>query len=118
VFGIPSKLVLEPLDDNNPPNVDLTRAFFWRNFFRVRATIKDSNGFIVANFDEDLHFTMLQGTAPTVPDPVIIGAYNIQHMDPIDQGTKDFTFKVDYTVADNNIRNLTSQNRPVFIFFR
>jgi hypothetical protein len=99
VFGIPTKLILQPLDNNIPPSVDMSRNFFWRQLFQVRATVKDSNGFTVANFDDDVYFKILPGTAPTATDPALFAGYEVQHFNSSSQGVQDFTFKVDYSTT-------------------
>ncbi len=111
VFGIPTKLILQPLDGSSPPMVDPSRDFFWMQFFQVRATVKDSNGFTVANFDQDIHFKMKPGLAPpTAVDANIVGGYDVQHFFSSSNGVQDFIFKVDYStmVTPINLRMIGS----------
>ncbi|GAB4269254.1 MAG: hypothetical protein Kow0029_05180 [Candidatus Rifleibacteriota bacterium] len=103
VFGIPTKIFLQPLDDASPPNIDFTRDFFWNTFFKVRVTVKDANGFTVSNFDDDVYFFMIPGGAPTATDPSIIAPYDVQHFYSSSQGVQDFNFKVDYSTLASPI---------------
>ncbi|MFZ5953193.1 MAG: hypothetical protein ACOYXC_20990 [Candidatus Rifleibacteriota bacterium] len=103
VFGIPTKVVVEPLDDAIPANVDFLRNFYWNTFFKLRLTVKDSNGFVVANFDDDINFFATPGTAPTATDPAIISGYSIQHFNAASQGIQEFPMKIDYSTMASPI---------------
>lgn len=110
VFGVPTKVILQTLDTALPANVDFSRDFFWNTFFAARVTVKDANGFVVANFDDDINFFVIPGTAPTAADPILVPGYSVQHFNSASQGIQDFNFKVDYStmVSPINLKLVAS----------
>jgi len=94
VFGPPVNLVLEPLPD-------ASSDFFWNNWFKVRVTIKDVNGYPVANFSGDIDFAVTAGTGSTASDVAIIPALVTQLLEVDSLGSQEFYLKVTYSTLQS-----------------
>lgn len=96
VFGPPVRIVLQP-------QPSISADFFWRNYFLVKVSIKDINGYLVANFAGDINFQVLPGTVPTATDAFILPSLTTQYLDSASLGSKDFFLKIDYSTTASPI---------------
>lgn len=94
VFGPPVKLVLQPLPD-------ASADFFWNNWLKVRVTIKDVNGYPVANFTDDIDFSVTPGTGSLAGDAAIIPALVTQLFEADSLGSQEFYLKVTYSTLQS-----------------
>lgn len=94
VFGPPVKLVLEPLPT-------ASSDFFWNNWFKVKVTIKDVNGYPVANFSGDIDFAVAPGTGSAASDAAIIPALVTQLLESDSLGSQEFYLKVTYATLQS-----------------
>lgn len=107
VFGPPVRIVIQPL-----PSISST--FYWNTFFQVRVSIRDINGYLVANFDGDIDFQVLPGTPVTATDPAILGGLQTQYLASAKKGTDDFFMKVGYSTLDSPINLRLSASNAAF----
>jgi hypothetical protein len=94
VFGPPVKLVLQPLPD-------AAADFFWNNWLKVRVTIKDVNGYPVANFTGDIGFSVAPGTGSLAADAAILPALVTQLFEADSLGSQEFYLKVTYSTLQS-----------------
>lgn len=94
VFGPPVRLVLQPLPD-------ASADFFWNNWFKVRVTIKDINGYPVANFSGDIDFDVAPGTGSLAGDVAIMPALVTQFFEADSLGSQEFYLKITYSTSES-----------------
>lgn len=96
VFGPPVRLLLQP-------QPSLSANFYWNAWFQILVSIRDINGYPVANFNGNIDFSVLPGTAPTAGDAAFPVGFATQFFDADSLGSKLFFLKVDYSTLDSPI---------------
>lgn len=94
VFGPPVRLILLP-----QPSVSTN--FYWNAWFRVRVNVLDINGYPVANFNDNINFSVMPGTLSAATDPVILPGFETQHFASDSFGSQLFFLKVIYSTPES-----------------